>query len=46
VVAATSPLSVGFIESGYYPARSVAATAWFVLATTGVNPLDPDGSAT
>jgi hypothetical protein len=39
VVAASSPLHVGFADSGYYPSRHVAATAWHVLAIKGVNPL-------
>lgn len=39
VVAASSPLSVGFDASGYYPARHVGATAWYLLACCGVNPL-------
>ncbi|MFI5842058.1 hypothetical protein ACIA8K_20325 [Catenuloplanes sp. NPDC051500] len=39
VVAASSPLHVGFADSGYYPSRHVAATAWHVLSIKGVNPL-------
>ncbi|GAB7038530.1 MULTISPECIES: hypothetical protein [Catenuloplanes] len=39
VVAASSPLHVGFADSGYYPSRHLAATAWYVLAIKGVNPL-------
>jgi hypothetical protein len=30
---------VGYVRSGYYPARHVGATAWYVLAAAGVNPL-------
>jgi hypothetical protein len=39
LVAATSPLHAGFMESGYYPAKHVAATAWYALALGDVNPL-------
>lgn len=39
LVAATSPVSVGVEASGYYPARGVAPTAWYVFALRGVNPL-------
>ncbi|WP_207229895.1 hypothetical protein [Krasilnikovia cinnamomea] len=39
VTAATSPLHVGFVASGYYPYAHVAATAWYLLAATGTNPL-------
>ena len=39
VVATTSPLRVGAAGSGYYPARHVAATAWYLLAAAGTNPL-------
>jgi hypothetical protein len=39
LVAATSPLHVGFLNSGYYPAKHVAATAWYVLAVADINPL-------
>jgi hypothetical protein len=38
VVAASSPLHTGTDDSGYYPCRHVATTAWFVLAATGTNP--------
>ncbi|MDP9795332.1 hypothetical protein J2S43_003844 [Catenuloplanes nepalensis] len=39
VVATSSPLHVGFADSGYYPSRHLAATAWYVLSIKGVNPL-------
>ncbi|GGJ88496.1 hypothetical protein GCM10010123_17620 [Pilimelia anulata] len=39
LVAATSPLHVGYLDSGYYPYLHVAATSWYVLALTGHNPL-------
>ncbi|MDR7274968.1 hypothetical protein [Catenuloplanes atrovinosus] len=39
VVAASSPLHVGFADSGYYPSRQIAATAWYLLSIKGVNPL-------
>jgi len=39
LVAATSPLDLGFTASGYYPALHTGATAWFLLAAAGVNPL-------
>jgi len=39
LVAASSPLPAGVSESGYFPVRHVATTAWFVLARAGVNPL-------
>ncbi|MCA2211764.1 hypothetical protein [Jidongwangia harbinensis] len=40
--AASSPVHVGYLPSGYYPAKHVAATAWLVLALTRTNPLGPD----
>ena len=43
VVAASSPLHVGTVDSGYYPAQHVAATAWLLLADADVNPLRPGG---
>ncbi|HYN97659.1 MAG TPA: hypothetical protein VES42_27790, partial [Pilimelia sp.] len=39
VPAASSPLSTGDGGSGFHPVRHVGATAWFVLAAAGVNPL-------
>ncbi|MDT5036671.1 MAG: hypothetical protein QOE03_1856 [Micromonosporaceae bacterium] len=39
LIAASSPVHVGYVRSGYFPARHVAATAWYVLAAAGVNPL-------
>ncbi|GAA2522378.1 hypothetical protein [Pilimelia columellifera] len=39
LVAASSPLPAGVSESGYFPVRHVATTAWHVLAYHGVNPL-------
>ncbi|WP_412742638.1 hypothetical protein [Krasilnikovia sp. MM14-A1004] len=39
LLAATSPLHVGFVDSGYYPYAHVAATAWYLLAAAGTNPL-------
>jgi hypothetical protein len=38
VVAASSPLHTGIEDTGYYPCRAVAATAWFLLAATSTNP--------
>jgi hypothetical protein len=38
LVAASSPLHTGIGDSGYYPCRHVAATAWFLLAATSTNP--------
>jgi hypothetical protein len=46
LVAASSPLHVGYVRSGYYPAKHVAATAWFALAAVGENPLAETGGAT
>jgi hypothetical protein len=39
--AASSPVHVGHLPSGYYPVKHVAATAWLVLALTHTNPLQP-----
>ncbi|WP_412739666.1 hypothetical protein [Krasilnikovia sp. MM14-A1259] len=39
LLAATSPLHVGFVDSGYFPYAHVAATAWYLLAAAGTNPL-------
>ncbi len=39
LVSATSPLHVGYVDSGYYPVAHVGTTAWFVLAATGTDPL-------
>jgi hypothetical protein len=39
LLGASSPLHVGYLEAGYYPAKHVAATAWYALAVAGVNPL-------
>ncbi|MFF5499188.1 Tat pathway signal sequence domain protein [Streptomyces aquilus] len=38
VVSASSPLDTGF-GFGYYPYRHTGATAWYLLAATGTNPL-------
>ncbi|WP_329332254.1 Tat pathway signal sequence domain protein [Streptomyces sp. NBC_00663] len=38
VVSASSPLDTGF-GFGYYPYRHTGATAWYLLASTGTNPL-------
>jgi hypothetical protein len=38
VVAASSPLHTGIDDSGYYPCRHIATTAWFLLAATRTNP--------
>ncbi len=38
VVSSSSPLDTGF-GFGYYPYRHVGATAWYLLAAGGVNPL-------
>jgi hypothetical protein len=43
LLAATSPLHAGYVDSGYFPVAHVAATAWYVLATTGTNPLRQGG---
>lgn len=43
LIAASSPLHVGYFRSGYYPAKHVAATAWLALAAAGDNPLEPAG---
>ncbi len=40
LVAASSPVHVGYVASGYYPARHVGATGWMLLALAGINPLD------
>lgn len=37
--AASSPVHVGYVQSGYYPVRHVAATAWLALALGRHNPL-------
>lgn len=38
IVAASSPIDTGF-GYGYYPFRHVGATAWYLLAVAGHNPL-------
>ncbi|MEU1852847.1 Tat pathway signal sequence domain protein [Streptomyces sp. NPDC019990] len=38
VVSASSPLDTGF-GFGYYPYRHTGATAWYVMAVAGLNPL-------
>jgi hypothetical protein len=43
LLAASSPLHVGVVDSGYYPVQHVAATAWLVLAGADINPLRPGG---
>jgi hypothetical protein len=45
LVAASSPLHTGIEDTGYYPCRSVAATAWFLLAATSTNPYRGGGLA-
>lgn len=39
LAAASSPVHVGYLDSGYYPVKHVAATAWLALALARTNPL-------
>lgn len=45
IVAASSPLHTGVGDCGYYPARHVGTTAWYLLAATGTNPFALGGAA-